>query len=921
MPQDVYDPEADQENSKFTDSQSPTNNNTGSGGFSYNNKGDDLDDVRNGEENGGRVGDADNQAGESEGGATSSTSGGEGGATSRTGSGGGTTSTGGNNVPSSGQLEQSEAGAGDDSSLNFNAKGDKSGLLQRGKSRIRGLAKNKLFVFAAASFSGLILAVIAILILFIGLLKIPDLAQNITAYQFNRVTQDYADSAQEEVSEDLAIQAADGGLGATLKAQYQNLRDNTWGRLDNLRPAIIMDNLAANNNLKLHYQPGGIFGQELKGITLNNETYLVKDVTGPWKYIPGVSSVLDLQNQIEFSNNFFPALNSNMQLDGVGPIIRGVTENRLRQEAGISLTAWVVSKFQGDSPTQAELEQAREAYAAIDQEQQASRIPTTEDLRDAVNTVDQETTADVASDSKLLQILNNGGVDPAVSTTLQNAFSSSVVTKALGALNPVVGVGLPLCIIYDGSLENSGPTIDEQTTEEQRSYYYISSAADQEKYGETTGEAVGALNNQMGDITQANAEVRANGGIVDTSNTLSAEASADGQYTVLDALLGSSVAGPLDASANILCPVISDTGAVIGLTIIQLVAALATGGVSEGAEEGAGVAAESALGTFAQNMLSRFATQGAGKVGGKIGDIVSDTVGTGAKIAGATIAAKLVVLSDSSTLHDGLEEGTDLTNEADAGGNFTANQLEQQMFYGRPLTACEASQGDEASQAQLAEKVESESTYNRYADIMNPNSLANKLSVDVSGLTKPSIVSSLVSFGDALLEPVKSLSGMFATLSPSTAFAATGCGNDDSSDYGNVQFGWPQSEENLIRSNPTYGLLVNQEILDKASNTAEVSAIASTYGKCFTDTVGTLLSGSDNGGKPEIVRDQNGNVLDKGLCSPTNLGPNNPKYGDFVFRWRLANRYSNVLDQLEDEQTNNDSTEQTTSTASSAAPI
>jgi hypothetical protein len=581
----------------------------------------------------------------------------------------------------------------------------------------------------------------------------------------------------------------------------------------------------------------------------------------------------------------------------------------------------VVSKFQGEKPEQAELEQAREAYAAIDQEQQASRIPVTQDLRDATTQVDQETQADVASNSKLAQILAKGGVDPAVSATLESAFSSNILTTALSVANPIVAVGMPLCIVYDGSLENSGPTIDEQTTEEQRSYYYISSAADQEKSGHTTGEAVGALNNQMGDITQANAEVRANGGVVDTSNTLSTEASADGQFTILSALLGPSIAGPLNDSADIICPVISNTGAVIGLTIIQLIAAFVTGGTSEGAEEAAGGAAESALGSFAQSFLSRFANEGVSKAGGKIGDVISDTVGTGAKIAGATIAAKLFVLADSGTLHDGLETGTDLTNEADAGGNFTANQLEQQMLYGRPLTACEASQGDQASRAQLADQVESESVYDRYADIMNPNSLANKLAVDTSGLMKTSVASSMLNLGSSLLDPLKSLASVYTSLSPGTASAAAGCGNSDSSNYGNVQFGWPQSEENAISANPSYRLLENQEILDMPSNTAEVSDIASTYGKCFTDSIGTLLSGSDNGGNPEIVRDQNGNVLNQGLCSPKNLGLHNPKYGDFVFRWRLAHRYSNILDQLHDEQTGNDSSEQTTSTAPAGQPI
>ncbi len=65
------------------------------------------------------------------------------------------------------------------------------------------------------------------------------------------------------------------------------------------------------------------------------------------------------------------------------------------------------------------------------------------------------------------------------------------------------------------------------------------------------------------------------------------------------------------------------------------------------------------------------------------------------------------------------------------------------------------------------------------------------------------------------------------------------------------------------------------------------------YGKCFTESIGDMLSNGD------VKRDQNGNVrADNSLCSPKSLGPHNPKYGDLVFRWRLAHNYNNTLDQL-----------------------
>ena len=137
-----------------------------------------------------------------------------------------------------------------------------------------------------------------------------------------------------------------------------------------------------------------------------------------------------------------------------------------------------------------------------------------------------------------------------------------------------------------------------------------------------------------------------------------------------------------------------------------------------------------------------------------------------------------------------------------------------------------------------------------------------------------------------------------------------------SQNYGNVQFGWPEDEERLIDSDDSYKPLENQLILDQSG---QEDAIASTYAACFgyrydaggksldpTDpnskmqlditgsaSLGTLLSNGD------IVRDANGDVVpDQGLCSPQNLGVHNTRFGDLVFRWRLAMSYDTTVNQL-----------------------
>jgi len=112
----------------------------------------------------------------------------------------------------------------------------------------------------------------------------------------------------------------------------------------------------------------------------------------------------------------------------------------------------------------------------------------------------------------------------------------------VGIINPIYAVALPICIVYDGSMDQAGPTIDNQTTQQQATYYYVASAADQQKNGSMSNEAapelasaVGALNTDLGDTSKTNAQIRASGGTVNTSSSVSAEASATGDFTLLNA--------------------------------------------------------------------------------------------------------------------------------------------------------------------------------------------------------------------------------------------------------------------------------------------------------------------------------------------------------------------------------------------------
>jgi hypothetical protein len=127
---------------------------------------------------------------------------------------------------------------------------------------------------------------------------------------------------------------------------------------------------------------------------------------------------------------------------------------------------------------------------------------------------------------------------------------------------------------------------------------------------------------------------------------------------------------------------------------------------------------------------------------------------------------------------------------------------------------------------------------------------------------------------------------------------ANAASNIDTVDYGNVQQGYSDAEYALIASSNSYkSPSENQYVLNASNQEAQVQ---STYAPCFDDSVATLLTTSDGNGVPYLVRDAQGNVSQtNGLCSPQNLGPNNPTYGDLVFRYRLTLNYNTTISTLQ----------------------
>jgi hypothetical protein len=771
---------------------------------------------------------------------------------------------------------------------------------------IQGLSRSrKALLVGCAGGGGGLIALILLLFLLASSLKIPNLVQNITTYEFARVTRQYSESANRITTEKLAADAMEERSWTTaLKDKYQSLRNNTWGKFDKYRPQQVMKNLSSENNFQLTYRRTGLTGRpQLVGVTLNDETHLAIQSSAKTRFVPGLNSLIDFKNNVSLSKRLAPALDTALRDKDIGPIIRGSVAKKIRQELGINLVAWTLGKFQGKDAQQARLEEARQKAATIDEKTPPNDAVLSSN-KEAISDAEEATQETLKDDKKLQAAINNNGVSTSVKDAISKAIAKTPLQDVVGVINPIYGVAVPVCIVYDGSLDHSGPTIDNQTRQQVAAYSYLASADAQQRAGSQDSDpanatalatAINATNDDVGDISDANAIKRANGETVDTSGSISPEASAGGEFTLLDATPGipSGFASLANNFAGKVCPAVTNIYLGIGLGIANIGVGIFTGGSSEIGEGTAEAAATQVLDNASANLASRMLTTSITKLG-KVRDLLFDTAKSGTKIAAATVVAKLIVNSQAGTINGGLTQGKALADEADSGAGIYAGMLEQQQMYGRPLTQSEVAQSDQADQQTVMAMNSSKSMYERYLATDNSFSLLSRMAMAVSGNMSNSFLRSLVSIASTLLHPLTYF-GSFATSLTSSAHAAA---ND--THYGNVQFGWSEAEENLIDSNESYSSsLENQAALDASG---QEDAIANVYSKCFTESIGDALSSGD------IQRDSAGNVLpDKGLCSPNNLGPtnNDPSSpcgtsgcGDLVFRYRLAMQYSNTLDQL-----------------------
>jgi cation transport regulator ChaB len=855
---------------------------------------------------------------------------------------------------------------------------DDGSRYQKLKGRAGGLLGNKFFLGGMVSASAIAAFIILLVVLF-GLFKIPNLAQNITAYEFARVSRQFADSADRTSEEALAVESADDGTWAALHKQYGDLKDNTWGRLDQYRPSKTVEDLGETNDLQFNFKSSKYTGRQiLQSVDIDGTTVEMEQVGGIAKWVPLLKQIQTVKNESNFVAELQPKIESALDANEAGPLLRLGVAYELREQLGISLKGLTLGLFKNDAndPEKALIDENKDKESFIDEGATEPDSAATEEIKDTDSAAESAEQQTLSSDSAVEAAINNDGVSPRVLTAIRNGISSDLTKDVLGYVNPIYGVATPLCIIYDGSVQQSKSSIDNQTAQEQSAYYFVSSAADQEEYGSngtdvgsssgsSTGSssstggsssstssssdpsdirdselstAVQAVNSDLGDNTEdSNAEIRATGGTVNTSGSISSEAGSSGgyYYSLFNALgLSGFTADLANGIVGNVCPILTNVGATAALTAVNIAAIAASGGAAKGGEEAAGNAASAFIKNIANNIVDKVlgdeaAESGVGKVVQLAGRAKTFIIKQGkfaVGTAGATELANIIVAARAGQMDNGLSQNTDLANEADAGANIQQSEVERSQLFGRPLLPSEVCQSNQEDQQALAFNESKQNAYNRYLNPSNAASLISRTSVIVGSTFNSSLGTSFMHIGADLLKPF-SLLNPIENLFLGKSYAAPSNCNADSTDYGNVQFGYSQDEENLIHSSNSYLMLQNQQQLDEDSINGGEAAIAAKYAPCFgykynsggdgnfdpTDPNSDLQLDSGPGGSAsigailaagDITRDDDGNVVDdpSALCSPSNLSYNDDAYGsEMVFRFRLAMEYDTTADQLSNE--------------------
>lgn len=765
------------------------------------------------------------------------------------------------------------------------------------RGRAKGFFKKHKYAAVAGIGSGGILILLVFFMLAIGSLIIPNFATHIEEFELSRVLRTFSERNVSITAEKDAADAANQKLSARIKNTYKNLRDNTWGRFDKFRPAKIIANLKSTGRLKYNYKVGP-FGRQgpLESLTFEGTTH---DLNGS-TFFNTFHPVESFQQGVKAAQDFGTALNASLRdKDGIGLIVRGAVENKIRKELGISLIAWVVGRYQGKNAADGADQQAKDAFNATNDSAGSGQDP------GALGSTESTAASDVATcaqDNKCLENLptNGSGIPQQAAQDIVKGIDGSLmgrIVKFLESLvNPAIGILFQVCMINAGSMVNSKPSIDAQDAELQRTFYYIASAGDQQKSGspQASPEAIRAMANKINgtgsDLAHTDAELKAGGQTIDTSSYISPQASKAGQFNDTN-IIGVLTAPIIGKVATHACNAFLSPGGQALSTVAGIIAAVGGDEILDGL---GGVIKE-----IQANLVNQFTT----KAG--LRQFIGTTLRDGTIAIGGALLAKLIVINSTGALHSGLQSGLTYDNDATAGGDLNNGEVMQKEFYGVPMNDTHTAQIDSEDNNFVRSQIDSESVGNRYFSITNPDSLISHIGMNLYGaIYGKQLFQSILNIAAKIFNPMVTIPKIFSVFDSRAVLAASAQDTSADQHFGMVQWGNPPNEENLINgpNRTSYQMLENAQVFMQEWNDyhqrtgGDLEAdIENKYGACFSDSMGVLLS---NG---MIVREANGNVLESaGLCSESQLGPSNAFDGEpqSVFRWRLMHSYNAAIDNL-----------------------
>lgn len=716
------------------------------------------------------------------------------------------------------------------------------------------------------------IALIVVILMLMSTLKLPNYAANIAVYRMARSAMDYSKTVSEIDSQKIAIDGSDDTKYKKLTDKYSALRSQTWGKLDRYRPEVLYKNMKGTGSITYKTETVkrlGIPKKQITAVIINGERIPINSQ----KFGNLIGNYKD---RIRFNAQI--QANIDKALKGHSTLVRSSVAKKIRSDLNIKLHFWekAAKNYRGLRADEADrllLKESTEKSTT-----KPKKAPITQSVKEGTEAYEKALDACKKKPTCADQ-LNKGIIPQELTDALKTATEEKMGTKIIGAIGGTYAVVLPACLIYEGSINSAGDTIDSQSASATKTYYSLETMADQQKLGDTSAEAIGAVNRKLGEGDSV-PDQYLRGEIADTSVELSPQASATGDFTMLDALLSPAIANTLDSVASDACPVLTDLKVNVAIAAGSVLATFVSGGTTGVASTSISQAIKQVVKKGFLKALEKITTvEGLKETRKGLTGFAKKFARDFIAIEGLTALAKILVLQKSGMINDGAtSSGSEFKNQADMGAVVTNNQLEQQMLYGAPLTASSTSALNDDTLKYIASKNNNMPHATKY---FGENSIltmkTRNLAFDLYRL-KDNGISILASYLN-----INNLISLFSY--KNRVAAAEGI----NSDYNIVQWGWSKEEQALINKDDSYEMLENDYILESSN---KIDEIENRYGKCFSSTFGELLQNGD------IIRSENGDVIaDKGLCSPNNLGPKNQEgYGDLVFRYRLSKKRLAVLD-------------------------